>query len=412
MGSEHDDAARRPAARRAVLMAIATAALAIGALAATPSVGAQVTPPEGGATTWRSVEAGAITTCAISTSRHLFCWGYDGDGLLGNGSPHTDSNVPVEVAGGFADWDSVSVGDATACGIRTNHRLYCWGRDQRGSLGNGPGNTPSDVPLEVAGATADWASVSTHGASVCAIKLNGHLFCFGEDDEGQLGDGGGFVGSPVPVEVAGGASNWSTVTAGNEHMCARKTTGRLFCWGRDADGNVGDGPPFHQRTRPTAVAGGATNWAQVSAGDRYTCAAKSTGRLLCWGWNPRGQLGVPGDPITRNAPTEVYGATTDWASVAGGDYTTCARRVNGRLYCWGDNTNKTIGNTSVTATAYSRPVRVAGGFTDWQTVTVGGSQACGLRAGGAVYCWGFNYYGQVGNGQTGGSVATPVPVAG
>ena len=411
MDTRHGTDRRQQGRRWRTVVSACLALVAFSGLTVAAPAGAQTPAPEAG-TSWRSVDAGAIATCAISTTRHLFCWGYDGDGILGNGSPNADSNVPVEVAGGFGDWDTVSVGDATACAIRTNHRLYCWGADRRGSLGNGPGTNSSNVPVEVAGATADWAAVSTLGASVCALKTTGRLFCFGEDDEGQLGNGAPFASAPVPVPVAGGASNWATITAGNEHMCARKTTGRLFCWGRDADGNIGDGRPLQQRTRPTAVAGGATNWGQVGAGYRHSCAVKTTGRLLCWGWNFRGQLGVPGDPITRAAPTEVYGATADWTSVAGGSYTTCGRRVSGRLYCWGDNTYRTLGNPSVTATAYSRPVRVAGGFTDWATVTVGGSQACGIRAGGALYCWGFNYYGQVGNAQTGGYVTAPVPVVG
>lgn len=397
--------------RLAALSAAVAVAGTLVAMPWAPGASAQGAGEVGG--NWRQVDAGAITTCAVSATRHLFCWGFDGDGLLGNGSPHVDSNIPVEVAGGTGDWDSVSVGDATACGIRTSQRLYCWGKDQRGSLGNGTGNSPSDVPVEVHGATADWASVSTYGASVCALKTTGHIFCFGEDDEGQLGNGGGFVNSPVPVEVAGGASNWASVTAGNEHMCARKTTGRLFCWGRDADGNVGDGLPLHQRTRPTAVAGNSTKWVQASAGYRHSCAVKTTGRVYCWGWDYRAALGTPGQAdFDRPSPTEVVGNTADWSSVAGGSMFTCGLRESGRLYCWGDNSQDELGHAGLPYDFSPRPVRVSGGFTDWASVAPGGSHACALRASGALYCWGFNYYGQIGNGQTGGTVASPVPVNG
>lgn len=419
------DAARRPTAALAAVVALAGTLLATPwATAAAQDASPQDASAQGGSVqggsvqgtaevggNWRQVDAGATTTCAVSASRHLFCWGFDGDGLLGNGGGNTDSNVPVEVAGAGADWDTVSVGDLSACARRTSGRLYCWGGDQFGALGNGGGNTSSNIPAEVAGGATDWASVSTYSDTTCAVKTTGHLFCWGTDEMGVLGNGGTDTDSSMPVEVAGGASNWAAVAVGNEHVCARKTTGRLFCWGRDSDGNLGDGPSLVHRSRPSPVAGNSTKWVLVSAGYRHTCAVKTTGRVYCWGWDWRGTLGTPGqDDFNRPVPTEVVGATADWSSVTGGSFLTCGRRVSGRLYCWGDNTYDELGNANLPYDFSPRPVRVSGGFTDWASVAAGGTHACAIRAAGALYCWGYNYYGQVGNGQTGGTVASPVPV--
>lgn len=368
-------------------------------------------------TSWLHVDAGLAHTCAIATTHALYCWGSNAFGALGTGGGNSSSPVPV--AGGFADWSAVSAGDLLTCGIRDGGHLFCWGSDAFGGVGDGGGHQDRAVPTEVAGSHGPWASVSVGGdvadpggGAACAVTVSGHGYCWGSRN-GIVGDGGGFGTTTVnaPVELAGAASNWASVSVGIAHACGRKSTGRLFCWGQDFAGQVGDGATRVNRVRPVAVANGGTGWASVSAGWNHTCATRRSGRLFCWGSDDHFALGN-GDQnaVDQTVPTQVRGATTDWTAPATGGNHTCGRRTSGRLYCWGWNISGQIGHP-VPGVDVTRPVRVSGGFTDWAAVVAGESHTCGLRAGGALYCWGRNSSGAVGNGTT-DFVNVPVPIAG
>jgi alpha-tubulin suppressor-like RCC1 family protein len=151
------------------------------------------------------------------------------------------------------------------------------------------------------------------------------------------------------------------------------------------------------RLTPTLVTGGISDWVAVSAGDLHTCAVRKNGQVYCWGYNAYGQLG-DGTTSNRAIPTLVSGGFTDWIEVSSGGFHTCARRINGQLYCWGYNNYGQLGNG--TLTNQTVPALVAGGFTDWVTVTTGLYHACAVRSSGALYCWGYNFFGQLGIGST------------
>ena len=236
---------------------------------------------------------------------------------------------------GSSDWRTVSVGGAHACGIRTNGRLYCWGSDADGRLGNGGGVVNTFTPTQVAGDVTDWSAVSAGGSHTCARRRTGQLYCWGNDTNGELGDGGANADQSTPTEVAGGVTTWAGVSAGGGHTCARRTSGRLFCWGSDSAGQLGDGPPNANAAAPLQVAGSLTTWASVSAGNLHTCGLRTSGRLFCWGSDQLGGLGNGAPNGATSAPAQVAGNVTTWASVAAGRFSTCGRRTSGRLFCWG-----------------------------------------------------------------------------
>ncbi len=149
---------------------------------------------------------------------------------------------------------------------------------------------------------------------------------------------------PRPTLVAGGATNWIRVDTGDYHTCAIRTTGRLYCWGTDFAGQLGDGGTNADQTTPTLVAGGATNWTTVTAGLSHTCARRATGRLYCWGHDESGQLGTSGPNADRTTPAPVAGSATNWTALTTGDDHTCARRATGRLYCWGSDESGQLGD--------------------------------------------------------------------
>ena len=313
----------------------------------------------GNRTDWATVAAGSYHTCARRTNGRLYCWGYDGDGQLGNGSATTDSQpTPVQVAGNRTDWATVTAGEGHTCARRTDRRLYCWGDDWAGQIGDGGTNTDQPAPVQVAGNLTDWASVTAGYGHTCARRTTGRLYCWGYDGSGQIGDGSGTTEQPAPAEVAGNRTDWASVAAGENHTCARRTTGRLYCWGYDGYGQLGNGSgTTDDQPTPVQITGNRTDWATVTAGSDHTCARRTDRRLYCWGDDSYGQIGDGSATNNPPTPVQVAGNRTDWATVAAGSYHTCARRTTGGLYCWGYDANGQVGDGG-TNTNRSTPVQV------------------------------------------------------
>ncbi len=397
--------------------------LAVGGAPAADAAPAPDAPGDGAAvsaaptaersvTNWVQMAAGANSTCATRTTGRLYCWGSDYTGAVGDGGVAKDRSAPREVAGGATDWVGVSVSWSGACGRRASGRLYCWGNDSDGQVGDGGTNTDQQAPVQVAGGRTDWASVSAGHVHTCARTTGGRLFCWGADNYGQLGNGGANSGSTTPVEVAGGATDWASVSAGYGHTCARKTSGRVFCWGYDQQGQLGNDPTLGDTTTPVEVSGGATDWSSVVAGGFHSCATKTSGRLYCWGSDQYGQLGNGGPNTYRATPGQVAGGSTTWAQVSASFDNTCARKASRRIYCWGWNSTGQLGNG-----AHGRnlvmtiPNEVAGSAVDWSFVISGGGHTCARKTTGRLYCWGYDYFGQLGNAKPNADTDVPDEVA-
>jgi alpha-tubulin suppressor-like RCC1 family protein len=365
-------------------------------------------PLRAGTTGWRSVATGYEHTCAITTAGQLFCWGSDGVGQLGDGTDLVNQPTPVAVEPNITDWRSVSAGGNHTCATRQSGRLYCWGADTWGALGDDAPLQFQPSPVEVAGGRTDWASVAAGGSHTCARRTDDVVHCWGHDDFGQVGDGAGATDRPTPVRITG---RWTSVTAGLWTTCGRARSGRLFCWGRDLEGQLGNGRPAQSRAQPSEVAGDRTDWAPkatAAAGGVHACARRD-GRLHCWGTNVSGPLGIgPGDGV-RHQPTAVATLATDWTSVGAGQAHTCARRAVGRVLCWGLDHEGQLGDDATTTTR-RLPVVVAGGHQDWLGVSVGWEHTCGRRDGGTLWCWGSDDSGQLGDDAPLSDAPTPRPV--
>jgi len=346
---------------------------------------------------WLHTAAGEHHTCAIDHERHLHCWGYNDSGQLGVGTTEP-SAVPLRV-GPDDDWASVAAGWLHSCAIRKNGdfyygRLFCWGLNAHGQLGNG---TTEDALAPVqAGTDADWMTVSCGYGHTCAVKEDGRLFCWGLNEDGQLGNGSG-SNTATPARV-GTDEDWFAVAAGYAHTCGVRSGG-LFCWGSSMYGQVGDGTT-ERRTAPVLTAGVEDgSWGAVAAGYGHTCAVMSlyipdpNGLLYCWGNNNNGQLG-DGTFENRLEPVQA-GDDMDWMMPAAGYGHSCGVKMDGRLFCWGYGEagrlcTETDGDRNV-------PLQVGTDY-GWLSVAAGMSHTCAIGRPFQLSCCGYNEYGQLGDG--------------
>jgi alpha-tubulin suppressor-like RCC1 family protein len=398
--------------RRGAGIVVVVLAVAGGLLVGNDPSGGQSPPTEGGTPDWRSVSAGRFHTCGIRTTGRLYCWGSDIQGQLGNTSMSSVQGSPTEVAGGHTDWTHVSAGGEHTCGRRSNGRLYCWGRDDSGQVGDGNADFGASQHLPVAvGNATTWTMVSAGEVHTCGRRSNGRLYCWGSDGNGRLGNGAASTNNQtVPNQVAGNVTTWTSVSAGGSHTCGRRSNGRLYCWGNDDPfGQLGNGATLVDKVSPALVAGGFTNWSSVTAGVSHTCGRRSNGRLYCWGNDAFGELGNGATTGVRPTPNQVAGARIDWTAVDAGENHTCARRTSGRLFCWGRAAFGALGNGTFTPDRPA-PFQIAGNRDDWTPPSTGMNHTCARTGDRRLSCWGNDIDEQLGNGVNFTNQAAPVEV--
>ena len=349
-----------------------------------------------------AISAGHAHTCAVGADGGVRCWGDDDQGEIGAGTANPSGDVlsPVEVAGLVGPAIEVAAGGEHTCALLADGALSCWGENAEGQLGIGSLESPRPHPEPVSGLAAPVTSVDTGAHHTCARLSDRTVQCWGAAGSGQLGNGQ-TAAVRVPVQVDGLLSGVTTVSAGST-ACAVQD-GVLSCWGGGATGALGDGS-FLDGVVPAPVSGPADGAAAVSTAAGHTCAVTATGGLLCWGRNTDGELG-DGTTTTSPTPVEVTGLSTGVSAVAAGTGFSCALRTTGAVLCWGDNAHGQLGDDSSRASA--TPVQVSGLVHGALSVSAGGSFACAVRDDGSVSCWGDNADGQLGDGST---TPSPVPV--
>ena len=246
-----------------------------------------------------------------------------------------------------------------------------------------------------------------NGYSRMCVEIGGAVYCWGINDNGQLGDGSK-VERHTAVQVVNITTATSVSARHGDHACATLADGTVQCWGSNGDGQLADGTTIYRLT-PVLVSG-ITTATSVSAGGSmsgsHTCAMLADGTVQSWGYNGNGQLG-DGTTTDRLTPVLVSGITTATSVSAGGGHT-CATLADGTVQCWGYNDKGQLGDG--TTTHRLTPVLVSG-ITTATSVSTGGAHTCAMLADGTVQCWGYNLDGRLGDG-TKTNRLTPVLVSG
>lgn len=334
------------------------------------------------------VSAGFTHTCGVTTDNRGYCWGSNGYGNLGDGT-ETDRTRPVAVTGGLR-FHQISTGQYSTCAVTTDYRAYCWGYNGYGQLGDGSAVVSRATPTPVAGGIK-FAQVETGATHACGVSYpEQRVYCWGDNSYGQLGDGTtSFRRTPVPL--AGGL-RFRQVSTGGTHACGVTTDNKAFCWGSNEYGQLGDRTEVPQRNSPALVADG-HQFQQVDAGELHTCAVTTDHRAFCWGNGRNGEIGN-GKKYLSFWPRPVAGGLR-FDRVTAGTFVSCGETTVNRVYCWGSNGVGQLGDG--TTTSRLTPVAVAGGLYFAQASN-GSGHTCARTAQGKAYCWGFNSGGELGDG--------------
>ena len=349
-----------------------------------------------------AITTGGAHSCALHQDGTISCWGHNEYGQLGDGQSgqNNKSSVPVQVAD-ITDATAITTGSLYSCALRQDGTISCWGDNEYGQLGDGQSgqNNESSVPVQVAGIT-DATAITTGGAHSCALHQDGIISCWGHNEYGQLGNGND-AHSFVPAQVTD-IADATAITAGNSHSCALHAGGSISCWGNNLSGRLGNGTDADAST-PQQV-DEITDATAITAGYIHSCTLHQTGTISCWGNNSYGQLGN-GMEDNFFGPGKVVGITNATAITAGGHHS-CALHQDSAISCWGRNRGGQLGNGNKISS--SIPVKVES-ITDATAVTTGYAYSCALHQDGTISCWGGNYFGQLGNGQSGQNNESSVP---
>jgi alpha-tubulin suppressor-like RCC1 family protein len=287
---------------------------------------------------------------------------------------------------------AVSAGVFHACALTSRGTVMCWGSNDFGQLGDG--TTTSHLnPTDVGGLVSKVTGLSAGACHTCALTLGGAVKCWGSNAFGQLGDGT-TIDRQNPVDVTGLTSGVIAISAGGSHTCALTDSGVVKCWGRNADGELGDGT-VRDRQTPVDVRAMASGVSAISSGGCHTCALTRQGDVKCWVWNYFGQLGE-GTTADQVAPVDVIRLAGGVMALSSGAYHTCALMKTGEVKCWGLNFASQLGDGTVRTSP--SPVSVGGLSDRVAMISAGGIHTCALTGRGRVKCWGDNSAGQLGDG--------------
>jgi alpha-tubulin suppressor-like RCC1 family protein len=342
-------------------------------------------------------------SCVVLLSGEIKCWGKNWEGGLGNNSTvHSDEPVTVY---GITNAIAISGNYGVSCALLEGGTVQCWGSNDYGQLGNNT-TTYSTVPVTVHGIT-NAVQISAGLNYNCATLASGAVKCWGSNSWGKLGDNSAADSfSVIPVTVLG-ISNAVEVSAGDQHTCARLTSGIVQCWGY----NTFDNLSMHIHTSALPVTISDMVGTDIGLGKEYACVLKANKKIRCWGHNLYGELGHEQTP-SRQSILDVSGISTA-VKLSVSDTYGCAILINGSVKCWGANYSWQLGSEdieAVVADEYTHiPVLVPGinNAIDIQgSYGSGFNSTCALLSDGRIKCWGDNYFGQLGNN---GTVYTDFP---
>jgi alpha-tubulin suppressor-like RCC1 family protein len=340
---------------------------------------------------WQRIDAGFNHTIAIKSDGTLWTWGRNDFGQLGDGTT-TNKNLPTQISA--ASWSEIAAGNSFSLGIKTDGTLWAWGKNDVGQLADGTYNNKY-APVQI-GTSNNWSKINTAKNHVLALKTDGTLWVWGDNTYWQLGVGYGnglIPNKNTPTQV-GNNNDWREIVAGGDFSIAIKADSTLWTWGRNNYGQLGDGTS-NNRFEPILIVG-PNNWIKISAGEDHSHGIKADGTLWSWGNNLVGQLGSGTASVVGNVPSQI-GTETNWSELNSGGQHTLARKTDNTIWSWGYNSYGQLGDG--TSTNKNAPSLV-NSLSNCSLLNAGTFHSCAIKTDGTLWCWGSNTFGQLGNGTT------------
>jgi uncharacterized repeat protein (TIGR02543 family) len=367
-----------------------------------------------------SISLGASYSSVLTSDGRLFTWGYNSGGQLGNGTT-VDQYTPIDITSYFYLNEneiitSISMGWSHSSALTSEGRLFTWGGNYFGQLGDG---TTIDrlIPTEITSnfnlAEGEIITNISLGGHSSALTSEGRLFTWGGNSYGELGDGT-TTSKNTPTEITnqfslGIGERIVGISLGHLHSSAYTSLGRLFTWGENENGRLGDGTTT-DRWVPTEITNQFSLYldetiTNVSLGDSHSSALTSNGRVFTWGSNSNGQLG-DSTTITRATPTEItthfnLGLGETIISINLGNSHSSALTSTGKVFTWGANGSGQLGDGTY-ADNYS-PTEITSQFIlgageTIVSISFGRYHSSVFTSSGFLFTWGYNSTGQLGDG--------------
>ena len=336
------------------------------------------------------IAAGGNHTVALRYDGTVWTWGANGMGQLGDGT-NAARRVPTKVQE-LTNVVDISAGSSHTIALRADGTVWAWGANSSGQLGDGT-TTSRRTPRQVQNLT-NVTAISAGRNHTVALRYDGTVWAWGANGSGQLGDGTQ-TSSHTPVQVQNLTNVTAVATGGSphvDHSIALKSNGTVWTWGNNERGQLGDGTTMHRCT-PVQVQN-LTDAVAISAGGLHSVALGADGTVWTWGWNSQGQLGN-GSVTNHNAPVQVWNLT-NVAAISAGSSHTVALRDDGTVWAWGANNGGQLGDGDI-ITRHPFPVQVRN-LTNVVATSAGGAHTVALIADGTVWAWGWNDSRQLGDG--------------
>ena len=323
-------------------------------------------------------------------------WGYNSLGFLGNNST-ISKLTPVSIHGVNKTFCSIGSGEYHSFALDKNGRVWCWGYNNAGQLGDNS-ITQRNTPVSIHGANKTFCSIATNGGThSISIDKNGKIWSWGLNTYGQLGNNS-TVSNRTPVSIHGANKTFCSIDGNVQFSVSIDKNGRIWCWGYNSNGQLGDNTVISKNT-PVSILGTNKTFCSISVGNHYAStgnhviAIDKNGRIWSWGQSAFGSLGDNSN-IDKCTPVSIHGVNKTFCSIASGNQHSMAIDKNGRIWCWGYNSNGQLGDNSITTKR--TPVSIHGVNKTFCQISAGYWHSIGIDKNGNIWSWGYNSNGQLG----------------
>lgn len=352
---------------------------------------------------WLMISGGLDASIAVTSTGQLRAWGDNYFAQLGTGHINTGYTYPISVSSDFTDWAAIATGVSGGSALRSNGEIWSWGNNSRGDIGDGS-VTQRTRPVRESTHSSDWTDIAKGRYHTMALKSNGEVWSWGTNQNGEQGNGD-IYSDTLRKPTLNRDKEYIEIAAGLSYSCGIDSGHRLWCVGRNDDGQLGNNS-IEDTIVPVQENSMSTDWKIVRAGTFHTVAIKNDGTLWGWGDNEYGQLGVGRDTHRIRVPTQESTMSTDWIDVSvsspnikSSSYT-LGLKSNGEVWGWGSSFNQ-LCIEKVGSSDYKKvPIKISADSTSWKAISAGNYHSMFIKDDNTLWGCGYNSDGKLGIGST------------